>query len=74
MSDLMASLAHLTPAEKLNLIGELWDDLSANPANISLTPTQLEELNRRKKNLEDNPKSALTWDEIVTRIREKHAS
>ena len=74
MSDLMATLASLTPAEKLQLIGDLWDDLSANPANIPLTTAQMEELDRRKKNLERNPASALTWDEIVKRIKQKHAS
>jgi putative addiction module component (TIGR02574 family) len=73
MPDIMASLANLTPAEKLQLIGKLWDDLSASPTETPLTDWQREELARRKENLRSNPSSALTWEEIISRIKQKHA-
>ena len=72
MSDAISSVFNLSPAEKLQLIGDLWDDLSASPENIPFPAWQKEELDRRKANLEAHPESALTWEEIVSRVRERH--
>jgi putative addiction module component (TIGR02574 family) len=72
MSDIMASLAGLTPAEKLELIGELWDDLSSMSDQIPLTDAQIEELDRRKANFQKDPSSALTWEQVESRIKEKY--
>lgn len=73
MSDLMASLVHLSPAEKLELIGELWDDLSARTENVSLTEAQKEDLDRRKAEFEANPDSGMTWEEVKRRITSRNA-
>jgi putative addiction module component (TIGR02574 family) len=72
MSNVMSSLAGLSPAEKLQLIGDLWDDVAMSPANVPLHDWQIAELDRRKANLQANPDSALTWDEVVQRIRARH--
>jgi putative addiction module component (TIGR02574 family) len=72
MSDLMSSLARLSPAEKLELIGVLWDDLSALPANVPLQDWQIAELDRRSAHLEANPDSTVTWDELVQRVRARY--
>jgi putative addiction module component (TIGR02574 family) len=72
MSDLIAEVFKLSPSEKLQLIEDLWVDLSAVPENVPFPHWQKEELDRRKANLANNPASALTWEEIVGRIRERH--
>lgn len=72
MSDLMASLVHLSPAEKLELIGELWDDLSANPSDVCLTEAQMQELDRRKAAFDANPESGMTWEEVKQSILSRH--
>jgi putative addiction module component (TIGR02574 family) len=64
-----ARIASLTPEEKLRLLEELWDDLSEHPANIPIHEWQIEELDRRKANLEAHPDSALTWEEALRRAR-----
>ncbi len=48
--------AHLTPAEKLDLIGELWDSIEAK--HIPLTPEQATELDHRYATLDDDAKQA----------------
>jgi putative addiction module component (TIGR02574 family) len=68
----MSSLANLSPAERLQLIGELGDDLASSPANVPLHDWQIAELDRQKANLKANPDSAVTWDEVVQRIRARH--
>ncbi len=72
MSNPIALVFDLSPNEKLQLIGDLWEDLSSAPANVPFPIWQKEELDRRKANLEANPASALTWEEIVRRVKERH--
>lgn len=73
MSDVMASLSGLSPAEKLDLIGKLWDDLSANSAGIPLTEEQQVELDERKEEFDANPSTGLTWPEVKQSILRRHA-
>ena len=68
----MSSVFDLTPSEKLQLVEDLWDDLAANPADVPIHPWQLEELARRRANMEANPGSALTWEEVQRRVRARH--
>ena len=40
-------LQQLSPADKLSLVTELWDDLASQPNGIPITPEQIAELDRR---------------------------
>ena len=62
----------LSPAEKLQLVEDLWDDLAGSPDQVPLHDWQREELARRKANLMSNPASGLTWEDVKQRIQ--HAS
>jgi putative addiction module component (TIGR02574 family) len=62
----------LSPAEKLQLVEDLWDDLAASPEQIPIHDWQIEELERRKANLKNNPASGLSWEEVKRNIRSKH--
>lgn len=66
------SLFDLSPPEKLQLVEDLWDDLAATPANVPVHEWQKEELARRKANLEKNPASGLSWDEVRRRVRKRY--
>jgi putative addiction module component (TIGR02574 family) len=55
-------IARLTPKERLDLIGELWDSLA--PEDVNLTPAQEAELERRMKIFEADAKAAVPWDTI----------
>jgi len=66
------SVFDLSPAEKLQLVQDLWDDLAATPDNGPITDSQIAELERRKANLQKNPASGLTWEETKRRIRSRH--
>jgi putative addiction module component (TIGR02574 family) len=62
----------LSPAEKLQLVEDLWDDLATEPGDIPVHQRQKDELERRKANLLRNPASGLTWEEVKRRIRSRH--
>jgi putative addiction module component (TIGR02574 family) len=59
----------LSPSERLQLVDDLWDSLAATPDVIPFHDWQREVIEERKSNLQANPESALTWDEILRRVR-----
>jgi putative addiction module component (TIGR02574 family) len=66
------SVFDLSPAEKLQLVEDLWDDLAASPTAVPVHDWQKEELARRKANLTNNPASGLSWDEVKQRVRTRY--
>lgn len=56
------NIARMTPRERLDLIGELWDSLA--PEDVRLTPAQDAELARRMATFEADAKTATPWSEI----------
>jgi putative addiction module component (TIGR02574 family) len=66
------SIFDLTPAEKLQLVEDLWDDLAADPNAVPVHDWQKNELARRKANLMNNPASGLVWEDVKQRIRSKY--
>lgn len=63
------SVFDLSPAEKLQRVEDLWDDLATVPEAIPVHEWQKQELARRKANLRRNPVAALSWEETKRRIR-----
>jgi putative addiction module component (TIGR02574 family) len=72
MSPATASVFDLSPAEKLQLVEDLWDDLAATPEAVPVHEWQKEELARRKVNLLQNPSSGLNWEEVKRRVRGRY--
>jgi putative addiction module component (TIGR02574 family) len=72
MSPEVLSVFDLSPAEKMQLVEDLWDDLAADPELVPVHEWQKEELARRKANLLRNPASALSWEEVKQRVRARH--
>jgi len=68
----LGSVFDLTPSEKLQLVEDLWDDLAATPGTVPVHDWQKKELARRKANLQNNPASGLSWDEVKRRIRKRY--
>jgi putative addiction module component (TIGR02574 family) len=65
------SVFDLSPAEKLQLVEDLWDDLASNPEDVPVHEWQKEELVRRKANLTRHPASGLAWEEVKRRARRR---
>lgn len=62
----------LSPAEKLQLVEDLWDDLAATPESVPIHDWQMVELARRKANLLKNPAAGLGWEEVRRRVRSRY--
>jgi putative addiction module component (TIGR02574 family) len=69
MSDLLEELLKLSPAERIQLAEDLWDSVAASPEDLPpLSAEQQAEMERRIKQLEDDPGSALSWEEVRTSL------
>jgi len=72
MSDSISSVFDLSPAEKLQLVQDLWDDLAAQTENVPIPEWHIEELERRGAIYDANPNSVIPWEESKRRIRAKY--
>lgn len=61
-------LRQLSPADKLSLVTELWDDLASHPDEVPVTPEQIAELDRRMAAYRKDPTQVTTWEAIKARI------
>lgn len=66
------SVFDLSPAEKLQLVEDLWDDLAATPEKVPVHDWQLEEVAKRKASLIEDPASGQSWEEVKRRIRGRY--
>jgi putative addiction module component (TIGR02574 family) len=66
------SIFDLSPAEKLQLVEDLWDDLAGTPEAVPVHDWQKQELARRRANLLKNPASELSWEDVKRRARARY--
>lgn len=63
----------LTPAEQLDLLEQIWDRLSRNPANLPLTAEQARMLDERDDQLEADIRAGRPlgepWSEVRKRLK-----
>jgi putative addiction module component (TIGR02574 family) len=64
-------IANLSAEERLRLLEELWDSLSATPEAVPLTNAQREELDRRLDELDRDGPVGIPWEEVLRRIRNR---
>ena len=56
----------MTPAERLSLIGDLWNSL--DDADVPLPAAQRMELERRLENFDAEAARAITWDQFKAKL------
>lgn len=72
MSQVDPSIFDLSPAEKLQLVEELWDDLAANCEQIPFHDWQLEAAQQRSRNLKEHTPSGVSWTDMKQQVRQKY--
>ena len=63
------SVFHLSQAEKLQLVQDLWDDIANTPEVVPITDFQRQELARRRAALDADPSRAVSWEDAKRMIR-----
>jgi putative addiction module component (TIGR02574 family) len=62
--------SHLSPAERLTLIEELWDSIEPTEA-VPLSPELVEELEARSAQAEADPTGGRPWDEVYRELKKR---
>ena len=60
-------LRRLSPADKLALVSELWDDLAAHPEDVPVDPGLIAELDRRMEAYRKDPTGITSWEAVKAR-------
>ena len=65
------SFDHMTPAERILYVQDLWDRIAAEPDYVPLSEIQRLELRRRVEEHRADPGSAVPWEQVLTRARNR---
>ena len=68
-SAILEAFRELPPVNRLELLGQLWDQLLDDGWTPTLDEARKEELDRRWGAFCANPQSGLTWDEVAAQVR-----
>ncbi len=60
--------SHLSPAERLELIGDLWESLDSDDVPVPVDVR--EELDRRNATFRETKASAVPWAEVRAKLRQ----
>ena len=66
--DLLEEALQLSIAERIQLVGDLWESISEIPDAVELSEEQRLELRRRIKDYRENPETGISWDELKAQI------
>ncbi|HNS19373.1 MAG TPA: addiction module protein [Sedimentisphaerales bacterium] len=64
-------ILNLSIAERIELIGDLWDSLAESPEAVALTEAQKAELDRRLEAYRKNPTAGASWPVVRDRIAKR---
>ena len=65
------SVDHMTPAERVLYVRDLWDRIAAEPEGVPLIEAQRLELRRRVEEHRADPGSAVPWEQVLARARSR---
>ncbi|MDJ0837912.1 MAG: addiction module protein [Acidobacteriota bacterium] len=63
----MAQIKELSPTEKLQLVFDIWDDLTQNNESIPMPDWHRDELDALKKRYAHEPQAGDSWQEVRKR-------
>ncbi len=65
----LSELKKFSTAEKIFILEELWDSISAEQESFGLTGEQRDELDRRVADYHSSPDDGCSWEDVRNRIR-----
>lgn len=65
------NIRNLSVAERIRLVGEIWNSIAEDEGEIEITEAQWEEIERRLQRYRENPEIAIPWDVVKARIQDR---
>ena len=73
MSTRAGDLLELSIAERIQMVEDIWDSIAAeSPEAAALTPLQLQEIQVRLDAHDQDPSSAISWDQVRTELFQRN--
>jgi putative addiction module component (TIGR02574 family) len=60
----LEDIQRLPIAERIKLVGDIWDSIAATESAVPVTEAQRKELERRLKEYERDPRAGKTWEDV----------
>ncbi len=73
MSVAIDELLELSVPDKLDVLGQLWDSITAEPRQVAIPEWHLGELDRREEELQRHPQPGQDWETIKQRLLNRNA-
>jgi putative addiction module component (TIGR02574 family) len=70
MNTLLEQSLALPIPERIKLVEDIWDSITAEPETLGLTPEQIAEVDRRIDDYSKNPEKLVPWEEARERLRQ----
>jgi len=67
-NSVIQQISQLTKSEKLLLVEAIWDSIADDPSAIDLTDSQKREIQSRLNTVEEDSKTAISWDSFVKKF------
>lgn len=64
----LAEIKELSVAERIQLVEDIWDSIALSSEEMPLSEEQKAELDRRLEDLEEDPGSGITWEELKAEL------
>jgi putative addiction module component (TIGR02574 family) len=64
MTSQVAEILELSVAERIRIVGEIWDSIASNPDTLLLSDEERADLDDRLLEYEKNPTEGIEWNDI----------
>jgi len=68
---ILAEALSLSPAERIQLVEDIWDSIAEVPEAVVLTDAQRRELDARLERHRKDPSATIPWEEIKASLLRK---
>lgn len=71
LDTLVEAAKQLSPADRLRLVGRVWDTVAADDADVTLTPEQAAEVDRRLDRLDREGSTGIPWEDFKRELLDR---
>lgn len=68
MSTPVAEILEMSVADRLRIVGDIWDSIAADSKDLELSDELRNELDRRLEAYKADPDAGVTWEELDERL------
>ncbi len=68
MSTPVAEILEMSVADRLQIVGDIWDSIAADSKNLVITDELRRELDQRLEAYKKDPDTGVSWDELEDRL------